>query len=303
MSISAQVGSVRVAHASTSTGAARRRRSWPPTPAPPASRARGTTRSRPGRRRRCATGVSQSGACSARPCARSRAWSTPSGNRWRLTGRPARYGSIAGAIVAWWRMRSRLVSAGASPAAPGNSTLSRLVSFSVCSPRLPRPPPCRAHRGPPARRRWAPTQRRWCSTRWPAGARLDLVVGPPALHRPRVVLGVPARRPRARRACGAAATAPCRPGSAPRRTSTKRPASFSPCEVDVEVAGSIGGQRVVALGAGSHVPQSHTMTSPPPYSPSGITPSKSKYSSGWSSTWTAIRLTSGRGSGPSARPS
>ena len=37
------------------------------------------------------------------------------------------------------------------------------------------------------------------------------------------------------------------------------------------------------------MPQSHTITSPAPYCFDGITPSKSKYSIGWSSTWTAIR--------------
>jgi hypothetical protein len=54
-------------------------------------------------------------------------------------------------------------------------------------------------------------------------------------------------------------------------------------QVEVEVAGGDCIERVVGA-ASSHVPQSHTITSPPPYSPAGITPSKSKYSSGWSST-------------------
>ena len=38
---------------------------------------------------------------------------------------------------------------------------------------------------------------------------------------------------------------------------------------------------------------SHTIISPPPYSPAGITPSNSMYSTGWSSTWTASFLSAG----------
>ena len=49
---------------------------------------------------------------------------------------------------------------------------------------------------------------------------------------------------------------------------------------------------------GSYVPQSQTMTSPAPYWPFGMTPSKSKYSIGWSSTWTAIRRIVGSRVGP-----
>ncbi len=45
--------------------------------------------------------------------------------------------------------------------------------------------------------------------------------------------------------------------------------------------------------SGTQRPWSHTITSPAPYSPSGITPSKSAYSSGWSSTWTASRFSAG----------
>ena len=40
------------------------------------------------------------------------------------------------------------------------------------------------------------------------------------------------------------------------------------------------------------------MTSPAPYCFAGITPSKSKYSIGWSSTWTAMRRTPGSSVGP-----
>ena len=48
--------------------------------------------------------------------------------------------------------------------------------------------------------------------------------------------------------------------------------------------------RASSVGASdSQVPQSHTITSPAPYCFDGMTPSKSKYSIGWSSTWIAIR--------------
>ena len=43
---------------------------------------------------------------------------------------------------------------------------------------------------------------------------------------------------------------------------------------------------------------SQTITSPPPYSPAGITPSKSRYSIGWSSTWIALRRAFGSSVGP-----
>ena len=46
-------------------------------------------------------------------------------------------------------------------------------------------------------------------------------------------------------------------------------------QVDVDIAGVDGGLRVVTVGEGPGA-QSQTMTSPPPYSPAGITPSKSK---------------------------
>ena len=52
------------------------------------------------------------------------------------------------------------------------------------------------------------------------------------------------------------------------------------------------------MPAGSHVPQSQTITSPPPYSPLGMIPSKSKYSMGWSSTCTASCLPFGSSVGP-----
>ena len=45
-------------------------------------------------------------------------------------------------------------------------------------------------------------------------------------------------------------------------------------EREVQVAGRDRGERIVTLDE-LHVPQSHTMTSPPPYSPAAMTPSKS----------------------------
>ena len=53
-----------------------------------------------------------------------------------------------------------------------------------------------------------------------------------------------------------------------------------------------------SVSSGSKVPQSQMMTSPAPYSPWGITPSKSKYSIGWSSVRMARRFSSGSRVGP-----
>ena len=73
------------------------------------------------------------------------------------------------------------------------------------------------------------------------------------------------------------------------RTIVNRPLSFWPWSSNLS---SPSGMAVAAsrVGAsGSQVPQSQTMTSPAPYCFAGMTPSKSKYSIGWSSTWTAMR--------------
>ena len=81
------------------------------------------------------------------------------------------------------------------------------------------------------------------------------------------------------------------------RTSTRRPRSFWPY-----TSAWISPAATAATGSSApwscQVPVSQTMTSPPPYSPLGITPSKCKYSSGWSSTWTAMRRTPGSSVGP-----
>lgn len=50
--------------------------------------------------------------------------------------------------------------------------------------------------------------------------------------------------------------------------------------------------------SGSYVPLSRTITVPPPYSPAGMTPSNSSYSSGWSSVGTARRWSLGSADGP-----
>src|SRR5690242_5973966 len=49
---------------------------------------------------------------------------------------------------------------------------------------------------------------------------------------------------------------------------------------------------------GSYVPSSQIVTVPPPYSPFGISPANLKYSSGWSSTWTARWFCLGSGGMP-----
>src|SRR5450830_790840 len=62
------------------------------------------------------------------------------------------------------------------------------------------------------------------------------------------------------------------------RTRTHEPFSFSPSSVNLRApfsrAASTSGD------SGAHVPRSHTMTVPPPYSPAGMIPSNAAYSSG-----------------------
>ncbi len=82
------------------------------------------------------------------------------------------------------------------------------------------------------------------------------------------------------------------------RTRVNRPRSFSPCSTSLSspAASAAAGSGVCA--SGTQVPQSHTMTSPAPYWWAGMTPSKSTYSSGWSSTRIAIRRAVGSRDGP-----
>ena len=79
------------------------------------------------------------------------------------------------------------------------------------------------------------------------------------------------------------------PGRRLVRTIVKRPRSFSPWSTNFSSPSSTAFAGSGVSASGSNVPQSQTITSPAPYWPRGITPSKSKYSIGWSSTWTAIR--------------
>src|SRR6185312_8816293 len=69
-----------------------------------------------------------------------------------------------------------------------------------------------------------------------------------------------------------------------RRTSAQFPFSRSPCSVKLSLPFSIA---LSGFSCGSHQPQSHSITVPPPYSPFGMVPSKLPYLTGWSSTWTA----------------
>ena len=237
---------------STSTGATRRRRSWRPTPAPRASRPRGTPPSRRDRRPRCASVCSQSGACCGTALCQKPGLSTPSGKRCMLTGRSARYGSIAGATVALWRMRSRLVIAVVRPLRR-EQHLVEVRQLQGAARRAPTCPCCRARRARRARRRSAPPRSR-SSTTWPPA--------PPSPRRwcdptspTRVVLRVPSgdgvlvvlvqQQPLL-----LAASSP------PRRTSAKCPRNFSPNESKCRSPASVAGDRigVVADRPGAPVP-------------------------------------------------
>ncbi len=88
------------------------------------------------------------------------------------------------------------------------------------------------------------------------------------------------------------------PGRRLVRTIVKRPRSFSPWSSNFSSPSSTAFTGSGVSASGTNVPQSHTITSPAPYWPRGITPSKSKYSIGWSSTWTAIRRITGSSVGP-----
>ena len=70
------------------------------------------------------------------------------------------------------------------------------------------------------------------------------------------------------------------PGFGFSRTSIHPPWSFSPASRNFS---SPAASPSSASSIGAQVPASQTIIGPPPYSPSGITPSKSMYSSGWSS--------------------
>ena len=80
------------------------------------------------------------------------------------------------------------------------------------------------------------------------------------------------------------------------RTSVQPPASLRPCRWNLSLPPANA-----PAGSGSsvdQVPRSHSTTSPAPYWRGGITPSKSPYSSGWSSVSTASRRSPGSRLGP-----
>ena len=88
--------------------------------------------------------------------------------------------------------------------------------------------------------------------------------------------GRPRRR---RRPCAGGASSSDRRRATPARASTRRrgaPRAAAP-----------SGRRLCFSSRRSYVPRSQISTVPAPYSPAGIMPSKSAYSSGWSSTCTA----------------
>ena len=85
------------------------------------------------------------------------------------------------------------------------------------------------------------------------------------------------------------------PGRPFSRASIQPPFSFSPASRNLNAPLA----RLFSTSSiGAQVPVSQTIIGPPPYSPSGMTPSKSIYSSGWSSVCTASRFSAGSSDGP-----
>ena len=80
------------------------------------------------------------------------------------------------------------------------------------------------------------------------------------------------------------------------RTSTHEPRSFFPRSANL--SSPLASAASTSGTSGVQVPRSQTITVPPPYSPLGMMPSNFAYSSGWSSTCTASRLTDGSSDGP-----
>ena len=158
------------------------------------------------------------------PCARSPGVDAV-GKRCRLTGRPARYGSIAGAhrgvvadeVALGDRRPSRL-------RRPGTAPCRGCVSFSACSPSCHVPLRAEGVEGGQLVGRRRPTQLPLARPRRRRRG-LDLVVGPSRLHRPGMVLGVPARRRRRRRACASSSHCSARSPAPGARARTDRAAS------------------------------------------------------------------------------
>ena len=227
-----------------------------------------------------------------------------------FSARPARYGSSDGRDLRGVPDAARAWSPAPRPAAAGNSTLSRLVSRSS-RPKTSHVPPAPSassaasssvgRRPATAGGRSATDASRGRQVRAPQPVRvgLDLVVGAPAEHRAGVVLGVPAvdgvlvvlvqQQPLL---LAAELAVPVAHQHEPA-------AQLLAVQVGVQLArrADRGRPGRPAL-CGSQVPESQTITSPPPYSPAGMTPSKSRYSIGWSSTWTAVRRAFGSSVGP-----
>jgi hypothetical protein len=80
------------------------------------------------------------------------------------------------------------------------------------------------------------------------------------------------------------------------RTKTHEPLSFFPCRVNFN--SPLRNAASTSSCFGSHIPTSHSMTVPPPYSPFGMTPSNFAYSIGWSSVAIGNRLMWGSSEGP-----
>jgi hypothetical protein len=222
-----------------------------------------------------------------------------------LNARRRTYGSRVGAIRAVYRRRSRLVT-GSSPARGGKSTLSRLVTLRS------RPKTC--HTPPDAR---SPSSSRRASS--PAGSAVALsgtaarAAGWSERHiRSGSALTSSLVRPLSTERGWSSGSHPpfanssflcssshrSRSPSLPVRTSTKRPRSFSPNMSRCSSPPASARPGSSTPSAGRQVPASHTMTSPPPYPPAGMIPSKSMYSMGWSSTWKAARRAFGSSVGP-----
>src|SRR5438552_1133460 len=83
----------------------------------------------------------------------------------------------------------------------------------------------------------------------------------------------------------------------PVRTSVHDPLSFFPLSVKT-MRPLRNASSKLSSPSNRYLPMSQTMTVPPPYSPSGITPSKRAYPRGWSSTAIARRLSAGLSDGP-----
>ena len=241
-----------------------------------ASRARSTAGSRPASASSLCQRVSQSGACDGTALCQKPGLVDAVGEAVQVHRPAGEVGQHRGRHAAWWRMRSRLVTRLGSP----SRREQHLVEVGELQRRARRAAhvplgPERVEGGELVGGRRRPRSRR--STSVAAGARLAPRRWCGRSSPTRVVLGVPARHRVRRRACAAAATAPCRRSRLPGGRARSGPASFSPYEVEVEVAGLDRGRR-----GSSAVVQAPRCPSPTRSRrrrrtrPRGMTPSKSK---------------------------